>query len=151
MKKITELGLEHMRQRKISTTLLGHEIVLQDVVADVAIHGLHVVDVEQHFDSGRVHSFDDIGCPRDVIADLIRPPEKRIGELGVHEKIQRRRHIADCEAERRDRRAQVVGAVVVVALHAEETVARGVAGGEEHAVRAGRAVLGRDGRACCAR
>ncbi|KAK4234131.1 WD40-repeat-containing domain protein [Achaetomium macrosporum] len=36
LKKITELGLEHMRQKKISTTLLGHEIVLRDVVAEVA-------------------------------------------------------------------------------------------------------------------
>ncbi|KAK3934862.1 hypothetical protein QBC46DRAFT_425470 [Diplogelasinospora grovesii] len=36
LKKITELGLEHMKQKKISTTLLGHEIVLQDVVADIA-------------------------------------------------------------------------------------------------------------------
>ncbi|KAL2015402.1 hypothetical protein VTK56DRAFT_5526 [Thermocarpiscus australiensis] len=36
LKKITELGLEHMRQKKITTTLLGHEIVLQDVVADIA-------------------------------------------------------------------------------------------------------------------
>ncbi|KAK4232906.1 NACHT domain-containing protein [Achaetomium macrosporum] len=36
LKKITELGLEHMKQKKISTTLLGHEIVLQDVVANIA-------------------------------------------------------------------------------------------------------------------
>ncbi|KAI9731430.1 MAG: hypothetical protein M1818_007820 [Claussenomyces sp. TS43310] len=35
-KKITELGLEHMKEKKISMTLLGHEIILQDVVADVA-------------------------------------------------------------------------------------------------------------------
>lgn len=36
LKKVTELGLEHMKQKKISTTLLGHEIVLQDAMADVA-------------------------------------------------------------------------------------------------------------------
>ncbi|KAK4232689.1 hypothetical protein C8A03DRAFT_39724, partial [Achaetomium macrosporum] len=36
LKKVTELGLEHMKQKKISTTLLGHEIVLQDVVANIA-------------------------------------------------------------------------------------------------------------------
>ncbi|KAK4232684.1 hypothetical protein C8A03DRAFT_39731, partial [Achaetomium macrosporum] len=36
LKEITELGLEHMKQKKISTTLLGHKIVLQDVVANVA-------------------------------------------------------------------------------------------------------------------
>lgn len=36
LKRITELGLEHMKEKKISTTLLGHEIILQDVVANVA-------------------------------------------------------------------------------------------------------------------
>ncbi|KAK0719400.1 NACHT domain-containing protein, partial [Lasiosphaeris hirsuta] len=36
LKEITELGLKHMEDKKISTTLLGHEIVLQDAVAKVA-------------------------------------------------------------------------------------------------------------------
>ncbi|KAK4660754.1 hypothetical protein QC762_0022210 [Podospora pseudocomata] len=36
LKEITELGLKHMEDKKVSTTLLGHEIVLQDVVAKVA-------------------------------------------------------------------------------------------------------------------
>lgn len=36
LKQITELGLKHMEDKKVSTTLLGHEIVLQDVVANVA-------------------------------------------------------------------------------------------------------------------
>jgi hypothetical protein len=36
LKQIAELGLKHMEEKKVSTTLLGHEIVLQDVVADVA-------------------------------------------------------------------------------------------------------------------
>jgi hypothetical protein len=30
-----ELGLKHMKDKKVSATLLGHEIVLQDVVANV--------------------------------------------------------------------------------------------------------------------
>jgi hypothetical protein len=36
MKEITELGLKHMEDRRVCTTLLGHEIVLQDVVSNVA-------------------------------------------------------------------------------------------------------------------
>jgi DNA replication protein DnaC len=36
LKQIAELGLKHMEDKKVSATLLGHEIVLQDVVADVA-------------------------------------------------------------------------------------------------------------------
>ncbi|KAF8854784.1 hypothetical protein BDZ45DRAFT_728534 [Acephala macrosclerotiorum] len=36
LKQITELGPKHMEDRKISATLLGHEIILQDVVANVA-------------------------------------------------------------------------------------------------------------------
>jgi N-terminal domain of NWD NACHT-NTPase len=36
LREITELGLKHMEDKKVSTTLLGHEIVLQDVVANVA-------------------------------------------------------------------------------------------------------------------
>ncbi|KUJ15217.1 NACHT-domain-containing protein [Mollisia scopiformis] len=36
LKQITELGLKHMEDKKVSATLLGHEIVLQDVVANVA-------------------------------------------------------------------------------------------------------------------
>jgi hypothetical protein len=36
LKEITELSLKHMEDKKVSTTLLGHEIVLQDVVANVA-------------------------------------------------------------------------------------------------------------------
>lgn len=36
LKEITQLGLKHMEDKKVSTTLLGHEIVLQDVVANVA-------------------------------------------------------------------------------------------------------------------
>jgi hypothetical protein len=36
LKEITELGLKHVEDKKVSTTLLGHEIVLQDVVANVA-------------------------------------------------------------------------------------------------------------------
>jgi hypothetical protein len=36
MKHITELGLKHMEDKKVSTTLLGHEIELQDFVANVA-------------------------------------------------------------------------------------------------------------------
>ncbi|RYP43315.1 hypothetical protein DL768_009981 [Monosporascus sp. mg162] len=36
LKEITELGLKHMEDKKVRTTLLGHEIVLQDVVAKVA-------------------------------------------------------------------------------------------------------------------
>jgi hypothetical protein len=36
MKEITELGLKHMEDKRVSTTLLGHEIDLQDVVANVA-------------------------------------------------------------------------------------------------------------------
>ena len=36
LKEITELGLKHIEDKKVSTTLLGHEIVLQDVVANVA-------------------------------------------------------------------------------------------------------------------
>jgi hypothetical protein len=34
--EITELGLKHMEDKKIRTTVLGHEIILQDVVASVA-------------------------------------------------------------------------------------------------------------------
>jgi hypothetical protein len=36
LKEITELGLKHMEDKKVSKTLLGHEIVFQDVVANVA-------------------------------------------------------------------------------------------------------------------
>ena len=36
LEQITELGLKHMEDKKVSATLLGHEIVLQNVVADVA-------------------------------------------------------------------------------------------------------------------
>jgi hypothetical protein len=36
LKQITELGLKHIEDKKVSTTLLGHEIVLQDVVANIA-------------------------------------------------------------------------------------------------------------------
>ncbi|KAK3984174.1 putative vegetative incompatibility protein [Cladorrhinum sp. PSN332] len=36
LKEITELGLKHMEDKKISTTILGHEIVLQDAVEKVA-------------------------------------------------------------------------------------------------------------------
>ncbi|KAK3374120.1 WD40-repeat-containing domain protein [Lasiosphaeria ovina] len=36
LKEIMELGLKHMEDKKISTTLLGREIVLQDAVAKVA-------------------------------------------------------------------------------------------------------------------
>ena len=35
LKKITELGLKHMEDKKVRKTLLGHEIVLQDVAANV--------------------------------------------------------------------------------------------------------------------
>jgi hypothetical protein len=36
LKEITELGLKHIKDKKVSTTLLGHKIVLQDVIANVA-------------------------------------------------------------------------------------------------------------------
>ncbi|KAK4153208.1 hypothetical protein C8A00DRAFT_43834 [Chaetomidium leptoderma] len=36
LKRVTELGREHMEQKKTSTTLLGHKIVLQDAVANIA-------------------------------------------------------------------------------------------------------------------
>ncbi|KAF4636392.1 hypothetical protein G7Y89_g1706 [Cudoniella acicularis] len=36
LKEIIELGLKRMEDKKVSATLLGHEIVLQDVVANVA-------------------------------------------------------------------------------------------------------------------
>lgn len=36
LKQITELEPKHMEDRKVSATLLGHEIILQDVVANVA-------------------------------------------------------------------------------------------------------------------
>lgn len=36
LKKLTELGLSHMKGKEVSTTILGHKIVLQDLVADVA-------------------------------------------------------------------------------------------------------------------
>jgi hypothetical protein len=36
LKEITELGLKHMEDKKVSTTVLGHEIVLQDAVTKVA-------------------------------------------------------------------------------------------------------------------
>jgi hypothetical protein len=36
MKEITELGLKHMEDKRACTTLLGHEIDLQDVVSNVA-------------------------------------------------------------------------------------------------------------------
>lgn len=36
LQTIANLGLKHMEEKKISTTVLGHEIVLQDVVAGVA-------------------------------------------------------------------------------------------------------------------
>lgn len=36
LKEITKLGLEHMEGKKVSTTLLGHKIVLQNTVANVA-------------------------------------------------------------------------------------------------------------------
>jgi hypothetical protein len=36
LKEITELGLKHMEDKKVSKTLLGHEIVLQDIVTNVA-------------------------------------------------------------------------------------------------------------------
>ena len=36
LREIAELGLKHMEDKKVSMTLLGHEIVLQDVVANVA-------------------------------------------------------------------------------------------------------------------
>ncbi|KAK3933971.1 hypothetical protein QBC46DRAFT_92459 [Diplogelasinospora grovesii] len=35
LKELTKLGLKRMDDKKVSTTLLGHEIVLQDVVANV--------------------------------------------------------------------------------------------------------------------
>jgi len=35
-KEITKLGLKHMEKKKVSKRLLGHEIVLQDIVANVA-------------------------------------------------------------------------------------------------------------------
>ncbi len=36
LKTIADLGLEHMEEKKVSTTVLGHEIKLQDAVAGVA-------------------------------------------------------------------------------------------------------------------
>jgi hypothetical protein len=36
MKEITELGLKHMEDKRACTTLLGHEINLQDAVSNVA-------------------------------------------------------------------------------------------------------------------
>lgn len=36
LKTVADLGLEHMEEKKISTTVLGHEIILQDAVAGVA-------------------------------------------------------------------------------------------------------------------
>jgi hypothetical protein len=36
LKEITECGLRHMEDKKVSVTLLGHEIILQDVVKNVA-------------------------------------------------------------------------------------------------------------------
>ncbi|KAK4210639.1 NACHT domain-containing protein [Rhypophila decipiens] len=36
LKKITELGLKHMEGMKLSTTILGHEVVLEDAVVKVA-------------------------------------------------------------------------------------------------------------------
>ena len=36
MKEVTELGLKHMEDKRVCTTLLGHEIDLQDVVSNVA-------------------------------------------------------------------------------------------------------------------
>src|SRR5215469_4143648 len=36
MKEMTELGLKHMEDKRVCTTLLGHEIDLQDIVANVA-------------------------------------------------------------------------------------------------------------------
>jgi hypothetical protein len=36
LKEIAELGLKHMEDKKVSATLLGHEIVLQDTVTKVA-------------------------------------------------------------------------------------------------------------------
>ena len=36
LKQITELGLKHMEGKKVSATLLGHEIVVQDFVANIA-------------------------------------------------------------------------------------------------------------------
>ena len=34
---VVELGLNHMEDKKVSTMLLGYEIVLQDVARDVAV------------------------------------------------------------------------------------------------------------------
>jgi hypothetical protein len=36
LKKITELSLKHIEDKKVSTMLLRYKIVLQDVVANVA-------------------------------------------------------------------------------------------------------------------
>jgi len=36
MKEIAEFGLKHIKNKEASATILGHEIVLQDVVANVA-------------------------------------------------------------------------------------------------------------------
>jgi N-terminal domain of NWD NACHT-NTPase len=36
LNEIVKLGQKHMQDKKVSTTLLGHEIVLQDVVTNVA-------------------------------------------------------------------------------------------------------------------
>src|SRR5215469_12508505 len=37
LKRITDLGLKHMEDKKVSVTLLGHELVLQDQVKNVAV------------------------------------------------------------------------------------------------------------------
>ncbi len=37
LKRITDLGLKHLEDKKVSVTLLGHEVVLQDQVKNVAV------------------------------------------------------------------------------------------------------------------
>jgi hypothetical protein len=37
LRMITGLDLKHMEDKKVSTTLLGHEILLQDIAANVAV------------------------------------------------------------------------------------------------------------------
>jgi hypothetical protein len=58
---------------------------LLDVAADVAIHDLHVVDVEEQFHAGRVDALANVDAPGDVVADLIEPAEGIRREAAVHD------------------------------------------------------------------
>jgi hypothetical protein len=58
--------------------------VLLNIEANITIHDLHVVDIEQKLDARRVDSHAHVDAPREVIADLVQPPKSIRREFAVH-------------------------------------------------------------------